>query len=70
MTHLGYNGRGVTGKNEQFPNTRIATPLLLAQRIMDLFDASEATPQEQDTALDIAKTLVLDRLYRPTEDGA
>jgi hypothetical protein len=49
-------------ESSEFPETRISPALILAQRIVDLFDQAEATPHEQQSALDVAGTIVLDRL--------
>lgn len=44
----------------------LAVPVILAERILDLFEESGTTPKEQDAALDIVRRDVLDRLYAPT----
>lgn len=59
-----YKMRFEFDQHSEMPETQVSTALILAQRVMDLFDQAGATPQEQDTALSLAKTLVLDRLYR------
>ena len=40
--------------------------MILAERVLDLVSESGTTPKEQNTALDIVRTIVLDSLYRPT----
>lgn len=40
--------------------------ILLAERVLKLFEESGTTPKEQNTALDIVRTIVLDRLYAPS----
>jgi len=50
-----------TADRPEFPETRIAPALMLAQRVIDLFDQSGASIREQETALELAKTLVSDR---------
>lgn len=40
--------------------------ILLAQRVLTLFEESGTTPQEQNTALDILRSIVLDRLLSPS----
>lgn len=40
-------------------------PMVLAQRVLDLFEESGATPQEQKLALDIVRTLVIEKVYFP-----
>ncbi len=53
-----------------FPETRIPTAMILAQRIIDMFEAAEATDRERRVALNIAKTLVLDAsLYSNEPSG-
>ena len=44
----------------EFPETRIPTAMILAMRIMDLFEAEGATTRERQSAIDIAGTLVVD----------
>lgn len=44
----------------------VPVPMILAQRLLDLFDESGATPQEQKMALDIVRPQVVERAYRPT----
>ena len=39
--------------------------MILADRVLALFEESGTTPKEQNTALDIVRTIVLDRLYEP-----
>lgn len=46
----------------EFPETRIPNSMILAMRIMDMFDAAGATERERQSAIDIAGTLVLDDL--------
>jgi hypothetical protein len=41
--------------------------IILAERVLAVFEESGTTPKEQNTALDIVRTIVLDRLYQPTE---
>jgi hypothetical protein len=36
----------------------VLTPLILAQRVLDLFEESGATPAERDTALDVVEAIV------------
>lgn len=38
-------------------------PMILAQQILALFQQSGTTPREQNAALDIARTVVLDQMY-------
>jgi hypothetical protein len=40
----------------EFPETRIPTAMILAMRIMDLFEAEGATTRERQSAIDIAGT--------------
>jgi hypothetical protein len=40
--------------------------MVLAEQVLSLFEQSGTTPKEQNTALDIVRTIVLDRLYEPT----
>ncbi|GEM_PF-4933788 len=37
--------------------------IILAERVLAVFEESGTTPKEQNVALDIARTIVLDRLY-------
>ena len=37
--------------------------MILAEQVLDLFEQSGTTPKEQNTALDIVRTIVLDRVY-------
>jgi hypothetical protein len=46
----------------------LPVPMMLAQRVLDLFDQCGATPREQNAALDIAKTVVLEHLYPASGD--
>jgi hypothetical protein len=41
--------------------------IILAERVLVLFKESGTTPREQQTALDIVRTVTLDSLYLPTE---
>lgn len=47
-------------KELEFPETRIPTAMILAQRVIDLFDEAGATDRERRLALNIAKNIVLD----------
>jgi hypothetical protein len=42
--------------------------MILAEQVLELFEESGTTPREQDTALDIVRTIVLDRVYKRTRD--
>lgn len=37
--------------------------IILAEQVLDLFERSGTTAKEQNTALDILRTIVLDELY-------
>lgn len=41
-------------------------PMILAQRVITLFEESGATPKEQQLALDIVRPIVIDKVYGPT----
>lgn len=41
-------------------------PMILAQRVLNLFEESGATPKEQQLALDIVRPIVIDKVYGPT----
>lgn len=44
--------------------------MILAEQVLDLFEQSGTTPKEQNTALDIVRTIVLDRLYDPSASSS
>lgn len=44
--------------------------IILAEQVLGLFEQSGTTPKEQNTALDIVRTIVLDRLYAPATEAA
>jgi hypothetical protein len=44
----------------EFPETRIPNAMILAMRIMDMFEEAGATTRERQSAIDIAGTLVVD----------
>ena len=54
--------------NENPTSNRLAVslPLILAQRLLDLFEESGATPQEQKLALDIVHPQVAEKAYGVT----
>ena len=45
-----------------YPETRVSPALMLAQRIIDLFDQAGATDKERRTALDLARRITMDSL--------
>jgi len=47
-------------KELKFPETRIPSAMILAQRIIDMFEAAKATDRERRLALNIAKDITLD----------
>jgi len=47
-------------KELTFPETRIPAAMILAQRIIDMFEAAKATDRERRLALNIAKDITLD----------
>lgn len=58
----------------EIQETRIPTAMILAMRIVDMFEAAGATLRERQSAIDIAGTLVLDAVlsaneYRPPHPG-
>ena len=40
-----------------------SVPMILAEQVLVLFQQSGTTPREQNAALDIARTVVLDQMY-------
>lgn len=44
-----------------------SVPMILAEQVLTLFQQSGATPREQNAALDIVQTLVLDQMYSLNE---
>jgi hypothetical protein len=54
-------------KELQFPETRIPTAMILAQRIIDLFEEAEATDRERRLALNIARSIVVDEAINSSE---
>lgn len=53
----------VKEKNDDDRYGKPNVSILLAEQVLGLFERSGTTPKEQNTALDIVRTLVLDRLY-------
>jgi hypothetical protein len=51
----------------EFPETRIPTAMILAMRIVDMFETAGATLRERQSAIDIAGTLVLDAVLSSSE---
>lgn len=47
----------------------LPVPMILAKRVLDLFEESGTTAKEQNAALDILRTVVLERLYPTVADS-
>jgi hypothetical protein len=40
-----------------------SVPMMLAEQVLSLFEQSGTTPREQNAAIDIVRTIVMDRLF-------
>ena len=40
-----------------------SVPMILAEQVLSLFEQSGTTPREQNAAIDIVRTIVMDRLF-------